>query len=441
VRIGYAKLGRAWNMDPASWSSVGGDVDVYRLLQRLATRRDTDQFVLVGRNSGHAPAMVGFPSNVVNPYAEDPEMWRQMKAVGKLDPRGGVANWKDDGSLTDIVTMSTGLIWPWFRDLDHIIIWLGQHGTSCQPITPVGEEPPALTQPQTSSICYGGYLINALNHWQRNRSDDREAIWLCPDPRNYLKARDVESPLLKPILGQFDWWRDGKYFQFDGCEPIYGGLGRWDLINGTQHSWVSPTQYVYSGLELTALDTDRALNTSMYELRRHEERTSFGMIINENAPEGANPRLDVMKEWVLPWCPDVELFGKWRLDSVRSMGRDRIDSAPVTQVYDTMSRWRCTFTTPASSSGWATSKPWEAFASDTVCFFHPGYDTQDHILGDNVELKQWLRTDSPGQLERRVRHLDANPQDWAWLVNEQRAHLLRALKEDKIGAMINDRLR
>lgn len=432
MRIGYAKLGRAWNMDPGSWSSVGGDVDVYRLLCRLASSRPNDSFVLVGRNSGHTPVSVGLPTNVVNPYAEDPVMWKAMKYVGKLDPRPGVANWKDDGSLTDIVKITTGLIWPWFRDLDACIIWLGQHGTSCQPITPVGELPPALTQPQTSSICYGGYLINAVNRW------GREPVWLCPDPRNYLKARDVERPPVHPILGQFNWQRDGKYFQPDGL--AHYANGDWDNVNGTRHSWVSLTRYVYSRLELTALDEDRALNTSMYELRRHEERSSFGMIINENAKEGSQPRLEVLQEWVLPWCSDVELFGKWSSESTTTLGRGTIPSVPVTQVYDTMSRWRCTFTTPASSSGWATSKPWEAFASDTVCFFHPGYDTQDNILGDHADLKAWLRVDSPGQLERRVRYLDDHPQEWAWLVNAQRAHLLEALREDRIGRMIGDRL-
>lgn len=436
MRIGYAKLGRAWNMDPKSWSSVGGDVDVYRLLHRLATTHPADCFVLVGRNSGHQFHQVGLPLNVVNPYADDPAMWRAMKDIGKLDPRPGVANWKDDGSLTDIVRVQTGLLWPWFKDLDRVIVWLGQHGTSCQPITPVGEFD-GTTQPQTSSICYGGYLIAAINEWQR-RDPKREVIWLCPDPRNYLKCRDLSAPLTQPILGQFDWWRDTKYFQYDGKEPLHGGFGRWDLVNGTKHSWTSPTQYVYSGLELTALDVDRALDVG--EHVNHSGRTSFGMIINENAKDGSQPRLEVLQEWVLPWCPDVELFGRWSTESTAVLGRDRIESVPVTAVYDTMSRWRCTLTTPASSSGWATSKPWEAFASDTVCFFHPGYDTQDHILGENDDLKSWLRVDSPEQLERRVRHLDTAPSDWAWLVNEQRKHLLERLAEDRIGRMIGDRL-
>lgn len=431
-------------MDPASWSSVGGDVDVYRLLQRLATQRDADEFVLVGRNSGHDPKTVGFPSNVVNPYFEQPEMTAAMRAAGQLDDRPPGKGVRRERNLTDIVKVNTGLIWPWFHDLDAVIMWLGQHGTLNTPITPIGEFPPALAQPLISAANYAGYLVAAVNEWQRRKrhpdqpytlrgdNNPREVIWLCPDPRNYLKARDLRDPLTHPILGQFDWQRDTKYFRPGDAEC---NVGDWDGINGTQHSWVSPTHYVYSGLELTAIDRDRVRHKVP-----HERAASFGMIINENAPGGSAPRLDVLKEWVLPWCPDVELFGKWREPSVKALGRDRIDTVPVTEVDATMQRWRCTFTTPASSSGWATSKPWEAFANGTVCFFHPGYDTQDHILGRDHELRRWLRVESPEQLERRVRWLDDHPSDWEWIVTRQWRLLLHTLAEDKIGRMIHDRL-
>lgn len=427
MRIGYAKLGRSWNLDPASWSSVGGDVDVWRLLHRLAHRRPGDNLVLVGRNSGHTPSTVGLPPNVLNPYSLDPEMDRAMKHAGKLDSHRVTPL-----DQLDLVSITTGLIWPYFKDLDQVIVWAGQHGTSNKPITPVGELPPALTNPQTSSVCYGGYLIEAINRWQDKTG--REPIWLVPDPRNYLKGRDHAHPIKHDVLGQFTFSRKQKFFRPGRALP--SDLGDWDWENGTMHSWVSTTNYVYSGLEMTALDP----GVIGLPAPAHEARSSFGMIINENAPDGSAPRLDVLREWVLPWCPDVPLYGRWRLASVKALGRDTIDSVPVTEVYNTMARWRCTFTTPASSSEWATSKPWEAFASDTVCFFHPKYDTQNNILGNNTQLIEWLRVDSPEQLQRRVQHLDEMPDTWAWLVNEQRKHLLERLAEDKIGRMIGERL-
>ena len=49
-------------------------------------------------------------------------------------------------------------------------------------------------------------------------------------------------------------------------------------------------------------------------------------------------------------------------------------------MYNTLRTFRSTITFPASGSGWATAKPWEAFAAGTIMFFHPEYDTQGHIM-------------------------------------------------------------
>lgn len=432
MRIGYAKLGRSWNLDPAAWSTVGGDVDVYRLLRRLAFQHEEDEFILVGRNSGHRPTDVGLPKNVVNPYADDPEMHRLAKALGRWDPRPGVRNWKNDGSLQDIVAVNAYLVWPWFRDLDAVIIWAGQHGTSNQVIKMVGSDEE--TQPQTSSILYGGYLIRCINHWRDVDPLEREEIWLMPDVRNYLKCRDVKWPLRHPILGQYMFEREAKAYRWgDAREP---GVSRWD--EGPKHTWVTTHRYEYSGLELTAIDENEVPSFEW------EGRRPFGVVMNENRPYIKNSRLEVLQTWVLPYVglDHLEVFGDWSKDSLERLGRDEpFPTVPVTQMYDTVRRWKCTLTTPASGSGWATSKPWEAFAAGTVCFFHPEYDTQDQVLGDaDTNLHDWLRVDTPEELWKRVNHLDQDEAAWRWLVSKQYEHLRVRLDDDRIGRMINERL-
>ncbi len=103
---------------------------------------------------------------------------------------------------------------------------------------------------------------------------------------------------------------------------------------------------------------------------------------------------------------------------------------------------RSTFTTPSSGSGWATTKPWQAFAVGTVCFFHPEYDTQGHIIPtlkqlddaernqspdavhgwdvNTAQLARWLRVRDAGDLAKRVRHLNEDHDAWWWLVVQQR---------------------
>ena len=70
-KIAYGKIGRAWKLDPTKGTSTGGDADVARALHILSRARPDDQFVLVGRNSGVSPQMVGYPDNVVNPWADE----------------------------------------------------------------------------------------------------------------------------------------------------------------------------------------------------------------------------------------------------------------------------------------------------------------------------------------------------------------------------------
>jgi hypothetical protein len=119
---------------------------------------------------------------------------------------------------------------------------------------------------------------------------------------------------------------------------------------------------------------------------------------------------------------------------------------------------RSTFTTPSSGSGWATTKPWQAFAHGTVCFFHPEYDTQGHIIptlaqaNDDVycadhgvdeglrHLARWLRVRDSAELYKRVHELDANHDAWWWLVQKQRRLYDRACDKLMHVKMIERRL-
>jgi hypothetical protein len=63
---------------------------------------------------------------------------------------------------------------------------------------------------------------------------------------------------------------------------------------------------------------------------------------------------------------------------------------------------------PGSGAGWATAKPWECFGAGVICFFHPGYDTQNHILGDS-QLRDWLWVSSPEDMQLRIDALERDP--------------------------------
>src|SRR5690606_5960135 len=142
-----------------------------------------------------------------------------------------------------------------------------------------------------------------------------------------------------------------------------------------QAVWVINTEYVYAGPELTALDEPGSIVCA-----DQPGPITLGVVSNENRKYvGKKNRLDLIKEWVLDNWPDTPLYGKWSKESEEAIGR-KVRSIPVEEMYNQLRQFRSTITFPASGSGWATAKPWEAFAAGTVMFFHPWYDDQGHIL-------------------------------------------------------------
>lgn len=412
MKIGYAKLGRSWNLDPAKWSVSGGDVDVRRALDLLSYWHPEHEFVLIGRNSGEDPSTVYMAPNVTNPWTE---LREQVSGLGKL-------------SAAEVVEKLDRLTAPLFEDLDAIIVWAGQHGTSNTPIPPVGKTwQDEVTQPQISFVNYGSYLIRGINRWRDQDPLNREEIWLCPDPRNYIKCRDLKWPHRHPIQAQFAQVREQKHERYDDASEFLWwnrGIGVPQVKRCDDgHVWVSQTAYAYTALELTALPHPSKVGYVQKEL-------DFGIVINENRKEVTNSRLKCMQEWVMPSFPDCEIRGVWSDGSKEKLGRPDIEPVPYSDLLQTMGRYRATLTTPASGSGWATAKPWEAFAVGTVCFFHPMYDTQGHIIptlkqannmrGDLAHLAKWLRLREPSDLPKRVEALKASEDAWLWLVRAQR---------------------
>ena len=80
MKIAYGKIGRSYNLSFTKQSTLGGDIDVTRLLRRLAWKYPQHEFILLGRNSGERPMDLGYPSNVTNPWT----VWREQLRETKL---------------------------------------------------------------------------------------------------------------------------------------------------------------------------------------------------------------------------------------------------------------------------------------------------------------------------------------------------------------------
>jgi hypothetical protein len=398
---------------PDKWGQVGGDNEPPILLNKLARATPEHEFVIIGRNSGDDPQSIGLPTNVTNPWTQ----WRE----------GGVQT-TNGSDVLEVIAMLDELTMPTWQGLDAVIVWAGQHGTSNSPIPVVGGG--EVTNPQISFVNYASYIVRGISAWRDQDPHGRREIWLCPDPRNYLKARDLKWPP-PPVLGQSTYKKKEKHYRYgDPTEPGFFFGASW----AEPDVWLAEHQYLYSGLELVGIPSTVPFNDVW------EGRQRFGIIINETRGGMKWNRLDIMKQWVLPLSPDW-VHGKWTPPSANKLG---IIITPVawTEVEQKMQTVRSTFTTPASGSNWATAKPWEAFAAGTVCFFHPRYDEQDNILnrpGFEV-LHDWLRVGNPDELRSKVDAVNQDQATWLWLVHEQRRLFDQAAAEQQCLTMIKERL-
>lgn len=443
MRVGYGKIGRSMPLTLDDCGMLGGDVEMAAVVKTLAERNPEHTFVLVGRNDGSRPSDVELPSNVENPWTEwGPQLLDMKRAAGVAS----ISNMTLEQHFK-VKAIYDELTLPFISGLDGIVLWAGQHGTTNSPIPSV-RNPGTLTKPHDWSEHYCAFLLHAINKWRDVNPFNREEIWLNADPRNYLKMRDLKWPLQHPVLAQRNYTHNIKHERYGNTEIInrhWRELGVTEELRPGELSglWHSKVNVVYSRLEINGLVPGSPFGDLISFNDEWEGRGRFGLFINEarRYVSEAKSRLAAVRDWVLPMEPDW-IHGTWSADSQQKLGR-AIAPAPWEDYYPRLHSVRCTLTTPSSGSGWATTKPWEAFAAGTVCFFHPLYDDQNNILSDApAELREWLRVTTPSELRARVDHLNshAGHHDWFWLINAQREHFDKSIAELTYAQMIENRL-
>jgi len=397
--VGFAKAARSWGTERASFSTVGGDVDSYNLLQRLARLRPQHTYLMVGKHNG---GLQEFPDNVRTIWdSEDLSAVRLPEGIVTLDVyRRFIEDWR---AATDHIKC------------DAFIVNIGQCGNANSPIPQIGTDwkDEKLASPYVQMVRYVSTVCDFLN--QRAI----EPIMMTNDARNWWRPRELMRPLTRPILGQYDMTKDGKAEQYEQRGMPWQEGHRFE-----QSVIVYTIKYEYSGVEYLALDEPSEIECDTNWNRPH----SIGIIANENRKEvhDSVSRLWQLKEWVLRDArQEVPLFGSWTEESQKELGR-RIEPLPYSEMLKTTRTFRSTVTFPASGSGWVTSKWSECAAAGTLCFIHPRYDDQDHIFryADRRlfrDLKRFVRVYAPRQLAERLRKVEADRGLWRELVQQQRS--------------------
>lgn len=435
-KIGYGKIGRSMPLTLEKCGTLGGDVEMVPVIKELALRHPEDEFYLLGRNTGENPVDVGLPKNIINPWTEwGPELRAQLNKRGFNHPNLDIQEHKDVAQLIDDIIGNS------FEELSGLVIWIGQHGTSNRPLPGIRKD--GWTKPQDWCAYYAGFLMRGANRFRDLHPTRNEEVYLNADARNYLKMRDLAWPLRNSVLTQYSFehtMRHEREHRNSDLLEVFKHYSNAKVVRDP-NIWESTVKNVYSRLEVNGLQPGTPFGDLVQFNDEWELRGHFGLFINEAAKnmQQKRRRITAVKEWVKPLNP-VFIHGTWTKESQIELGHI-ITPVPWENYFPKLHLVRSTFTTPSSGSGYATTKPWEAFAAGTVCFFHPDYDTQDNILGDaDPELRKWLRVKSPEELALRVSYLDKEKNAWEYLIELQRAHFDKAMSELTYMKMIEERI-
>lgn len=469
MRIGYAKIGRSLKMNPDT-HGFQGDAEAPNLLRRLALRNPDVTWVIVGRNDG---GTMGLP-NVENPWdAEYSGGTYHNLSADKVAPAGWESFEYQKGEGSGWAVNPEGLardkrIAALIGQLDGAIIHLGQHGCSHIPIPPAsttwaqiraGKD--HLTQPQLWSRNFGTFIDEGLNALGDRTDGKAPIVWLCADPRNYLKTRSIKWPTgLDEVLAQYSFKRKSKHERFeDPRSPASLGYRFCSTERGGE-VWVASNRYVHADLELMILPDDwEALGQVPFY-----ERKGIGIATTSFAVGKETRRSQLVRDWMLKAFPEAEVWGKWDPSSLEDVPPDTVKLNDPADFFNLLGSWRVTLALPTMEPGWTAAKPYQCFASNVACFMAGSLDDHGWVLptrrwSDNtqpvapglysarndwtpeeLELAALLRVKESSEFVERARALIASSERWEWVVKTQRALLARRWEARGLEKKIESRL-
>lgn len=457
-----------------------GDAEKPNLLYRLAERNPDVKWVVVGHNdageftranvenawlnareraSATPPRPADQPGYYRTPFAP---YWTTKPAWWCSE----VSGFEDD--LVELIS-----------DLDGIVIHVGQHAPT-QLRIPQAKNTWAETfsnpnldgnKVYDSMQAYCRYIVRGINALGDKTLGRAPVIWLVPDPRNYLKARDVKWPTCtNDMLSQYQFTRQQRHERYlDPRTPRTFDVPRSTIrVERDGELWLAEHTYRHADLELMILPD----NWRRIDVRDFDERTAAGIATTSTKASvlGENRRRSqLVNDYLLAAWSDAEVYGKWDKTSLADVLDGTVRETTPAEFYDLLQRWRVTLSLPIIESGWTVAKNYQCWAAGVVCFMVEQvdaqgwtlptrrdtagthevgrvrdvtfYSTRDDWTSDDLTLAYWLRVESPAEFRERALIAATDRRWFDWLRAQQRnllgrrwdAKLLESTIERKLG--------
>jgi hypothetical protein len=467
---------------PDRWG-FQGDAEKPNLLGRLARRSPDVEWVVVGHNdAGEHPLEL---SNVSNPWFGARE--RAAALAPRTDgyyrtPFAPYWTAKPAWWCSEVSGLEDELV-ELISDLDGMVLHVGQHAPTQLRIPQANRTwHETFTNPDLdgnrvydSMQAYCRYLVRGLNALGDKTLGRAPVVWLVPDPRNYLKARDIKWPTsTDELLSQYQFRRSQRHERYgDHRAPEALGFRNITLERpnevGEYELWNAEHTYRHADLELMILpDNWEWLGDVPFE-----ERVPAGIATTSTKAsvlgEGRR-RSRLVNDYLLAAFPDAEVYGKWDAASLADVPEGTVRETTPDEFYRLLERFRVTLSLPIVESGWSVAKAYQCWAANSVCFYveqvdeqgwtlpsrrqAPGtrlvgdehelptelYSIRDDWSLDELSLAAWVRVESPTEFAERARYVLEHETLWQFLVDTQRNLLRRRWNDRFLERTIEERL-
>lgn len=344
--IAFAKIGKSIKLKSA-YSPIGGDNEAPQLLRLLANNNPHLTFHIVGRSD--------FDRLTTN---EKLKLFPYNNVVDAFKGHRGPAN---EDHVIDY--------WNKFGcKPDACIFMMGQIGTVTIPNRIEQVKNRSLTAAVIEMT--KNYSTPITKWWNENL--DVTVVEIINDPRyDSSQARDMmHNPTIS--LSQYNYnYEKNSIKSYEDQDRI---------IRNIPVTYCEMERIFQYDREVPPIDI--------------QNRTiDFMIVLNEGTPS----RYNLLKEWVLDYNADVEIYGKWSDDIMKDERFKGSLSLDILQ--EKLRKVKSTFIIPIAN-GWATSKYIEMIHAGVVPILHPSYDTQN-----NTNLPNELRPKNPKQAIRLIEAL------------------------------------
>jgi hypothetical protein len=461
-----------------------GDAEKPNLLHRLADRNPDVKFVVVGHND----AGEFIQPNIENPWHNAREKAAAMPPVNDgyyRTPFPPYWTAKPAWWCSEVSGFEDDLV-KLISELDGIIIHVGQHAPTQIRIPQTGNTwQETFTNPDLdankvydSMQTYCRYIIRGINALGDKTLGQAPVVWLVPDPRNYIKARDIKwTSGTWDILAQYTFTRNQRHERY--CDPrtpadvATQGQFDWpsdrDVVRLERGGelWNAKHNYRHCDLELMILSD----HWTEVRWTRFSDRVPAGVATTSTKASVMGEkrrRSQLVNDYLLAAFPDAEVYGKWDKASLDDVPVETLRETTPDEFYELLDRFRVTLSLPIVESGWSVAKQYQCWAARSVCFMveqvddqgwtlpsrrktagtksvgnihdQEFYSVRDDWTNADLILAYWLRVETPDEFAQRAKIASTDEGWWNWLTNQQLDLLSRRWNAKLLERTIEERL-